>query len=487
MANLLSVKDRVARTQSKFIPYCATRPSKYKDWDPHHLELACIAVKEGASLRRAAEEYQVPKSTLQDHVSGKVLEGSKNSRYLTDAEEEDLAKFLLQSAQIGYPHTRKQVIAIVQSVVNEKGRRDVTVSSGWWLGFKNRHPELSLRATEQLAHNRAISCSTEVLQNYFDLLQQTLFDNGLMSMPSQIFNCDETGLPLDPKPPKVIVQKGTKHPRAVTSGNKAQITVLACCSAAGYILPPFVIYDRKSLKAELYDGEVPGTMYGLSDSGWINSELFEEWFMHHFLPHAPSARPLLLLLDGHSSHYNPSVIAKAAEEKVIVFCLPPHSSHATQPLDKGPFAPLKIHWKEVCRKFMHDNPGKVVTRFSFSKLFNEAWSHSMTMRNIQAGFRCTGIYPFDRNVLCPIPKPKGVSLADRTGIKFIPLSPANRRKATSCTEDSFSENEHVRFTKRFEEGFDLNTDKRYNAWKRKYHPSPGKLYYLCYYYYRLLL
>ena len=50
---------------------------------------------------------------------------------------------------------------------------------------------------------------------------------------------------------------------------------------------------------------------------------------------SPAARPLLLLLDGHFSHYNPAVIRKAAQEKVILFCLPPHSSHETQPLDKG--------------------------------------------------------------------------------------------------------------------------------------------------------
>ena len=77
-----------------------------------------------------------------------------------------------------------------------------------------------------------------------------------------------------------------------------------------------MVFDRKALKPELCEGEVSGTMYGLSDSGWINSELFELWFMHHFLPHAPAARPLLLLLDGHSSHYNPAVIRKAAEEKL---------------------------------------------------------------------------------------------------------------------------------------------------------------------------
>ena len=53
---------------------------------------------------------------------------------------------------------------------------------------------------------------------------------------------------------------------------------------------------------------------------------------------APSARPPLLLLDGHSSHYTPSVIRKA-EEKVILFCLPPHSSHELSNWIKDHLAP----------------------------------------------------------------------------------------------------------------------------------------------------
>ena len=75
---------------------------------------------------------------------------------------------------------------------------------------------------------------------------------------------------------------------------------------------------------------MPGTFYGLSNNGWMDTELFGEWFKHHFLVHAPSARPLLLLLDGHASHYNPGVLRIAAEEDIILF-LPATSYHAPPP------------------------------------------------------------------------------------------------------------------------------------------------------------
>ena len=88
-------------------------------------------------------------------------------------------------------------------------------------------------------------------------------------------------MPLNPCPPKVITQKGVKHSASITTGGKAQITTLAC---AGYVIPPLVVFDRKKLKPEITVGD---TVW-LSSNGWMDTELFELWFMHHFLARAPS-------------------------------------------------------------------------------------------------------------------------------------------------------------------------------------------------------
>ena len=48
-----------------------------------------------------------------------------------------------------------------------------------------------------------------------------------------------------------------------------------------------MIFDRKSLKPEMTLGEVPGTMYGLSNSGWMDTELFETWFTNQILAYIP--------------------------------------------------------------------------------------------------------------------------------------------------------------------------------------------------------
>ena len=70
-----------------------------------------------------------------------------------------------------------------------------------------------------------------------------------------------------------------------------------------------------------------GSRYAVSDKGWVDQELFYLWLKEHFLENAVSRRPLLLLLDGHSSHFEPQSIQFAKENGIVIFCLPPHTTH----------------------------------------------------------------------------------------------------------------------------------------------------------------
>lgn len=199
-------------------------------------------------------------------------------------------------------------------------------------------------------------------------------------------------------------------------------------------MPPFVIFCGKILKPELIKGEVPETMYGLSSSGWIDNELFDAWFQNHFLTCAPATRPLLLILDGHSSHFNPATLRRAAEEDVVLFCLPPNTTHRTQPLDKGCFGPLKSNWKQECHKYLQENKGKVITRFQFSEIFGRTWKKGMMEQNIISGFKTTGICPFNPSKLLPNP-PSSPGPTLKTTLKYVPFySPAPPRRRSFITE-----------------------------------------------------
>lgn len=431
---IVKSKERGSRTVTNVIS--SSRPLVYREYTQDSLDAALSAVERGTSIRHAATLHGVPKSTLQDHASGRVSRLAKSGPkpYLSIAEEEELVSFLIKCSRIGYPHTRLQVISIVQQVVDSKYSDSKysdskysdppTVTHGWWERFVQRHPNLSLRTPAPLSFVRAMATDNECLNQYFDLLQKTLKDNDIFDKATSIFNCDESGLPLNPKSQKVVVEAGSKNPHHLTGSTKNQITVLACSSAAGYALPPFVVFDRKNLNLKLTEGEVPGTVYGLSSNGWMNSELFTEWFKGHFLYYAPASRPLLLLLDGHKSHYCPEFIRAAALEGVLIFTLPPNTTHICQPLDKGPFSPLKMHWKKVVQDFILKHRGRCVTRYDFSALFADAWSKAMTMKNITAGFRVTGIYPFNREAVLvkkEFTQFQPEDLLKSSGLKFIPL------------------------------------------------------------------
>ena len=76
---------------------------------------------------------------------------------------------------------------------------------------------------------------------------------------------------------------------------------------------------------------------------------------------------------------------------ISLFCLPPHTPHLAQPLDRTCFSPLKQTWNEECRLYMATNPGKKVNRYNFTQLFARAWEKAMTPSNIASGFCGTGI------------------------------------------------------------------------------------------------
>ena len=322
----------------------------------------------------------------------------------------------------------------------------------------------------------------ETLNQYFDLLKDALTEHNLLQSPLQIYNVDESGISLDPKAPNVVAKKGTKKVRYRTSGKKGQITVVGCVNAAGQVLPPMIIFDAKNLNHAWTKNEVPGTKYGLSDKGWINTELFEGWFTELFLPCAVSARPLLLLLDGHSTHYQPDVVRFAQEHDVIMLCLPPHTSHEMQPLDCDVFGPLKCHWSNTCHDFYQNNPGKVVTKFNFNTLFSQAWLKAVSPINVISGFKTCGMHPYNSDAI-KVPgdslKPMS-SAAPRTDAISNATSPtAPHTDAISnasspeqvCDTRKFTEEQLQLFEKRAEEGYNLYTDPAYVSWLKRYHPE----------------
>src|SRR6266481_2985844 len=87
-----------------------------------------------------------------------------------------------------------------------------------------------------------------------------------------------------------------------------------------------------------------------SDQGWTNNEIFAQWFAQVFIPFTQgrnkSGTSILLIIDSHASHETPEVqqLCYAASPPVILYCLPPKTTHKLQLLDVGVFGPLQNAW-----------------------------------------------------------------------------------------------------------------------------------------------
>ena len=80
----------------------------------------------------------------------------------------------------------------------------------------------------------------------------------------------------------------------------------------------------------IFDGP-DDVQYAKRESGWIDSEFYLSWMRKSVLRHCGSQRPVILFVDGHASDITLDVINLARENDILLFCLPPHTTHALQP------------------------------------------------------------------------------------------------------------------------------------------------------------
>jgi hypothetical protein len=87
-------------------------------------------------------------------------------------------------------------------------------------------------------------------------------------------------------------------------------------------------------------------MMAMQPRTWMTSYLFSAW-ISHFLESVSRVGGIspdhwhLLILDGNNSHVTLEVAVEAKMVGLDLLTLPPHTSHALQPLDVSAFKPFK--------------------------------------------------------------------------------------------------------------------------------------------------
>nr|XP_023029870.1 uncharacterized protein LOC111517824 [Leptinotarsa decemlineata] len=196
-----------------------------------------------------------------------------------------------------------------------------------------------------------------------------------------------------PKSGKVLAPKGYKNVYEIRRGSeKEAITVLLVFSEDGKTVSPMVVFPFVRPNKAIVDSVPSEWFIGRSESGWMKSDTFfdNKWVIDNHVK-----KPILLLVDGHKSHLSLELSTFCSDNQIILYALPPNTTHILQPADVSVFKPLKSNWK---KQYGHGNPQNlncVLTKSTFCPMLRDVLNDKSLPQAIKNGFRKCGLFPFD--------------------------------------------------------------------------------------------
>ncbi|KAF2741722.1 DDE-domain-containing protein, partial [Sporormia fimetaria CBS 119925] len=298
---------------------------------------------------------------------------------------------------------------VANDLLAERGQQPV--GHLWVDNFNKRTPEIKLRRSQPYDRQRALNEDPRVISPWFSLIQSVKEKYGIQD--EDTYNFDETGLMMGQIKAQMVFTGSEKRnaPKRIQPGNREWVTVIQGISAAGWAIPPFVIFAGKVLISSWYkdvprdwvlevspNGWIPihGTSIPAGSSHWTSNELAIAW-LKHFNAHT-KARSVgsyrLLIVDGHESHQSFEFHKFCKEEKIIVLCMPSHSSHILQPLDLVCFSLLKRAYRDEISVLARYST-KHIKKESFLPALIKAFNKAFSGDHVRASFRAAGLVPYN--------------------------------------------------------------------------------------------
>jgi hypothetical protein len=368
------------------------------------IQLAISVLKSNQiqSSLRAAATFNVPRSTLRNRRAGKPArrDCQPNSKKLSQTEEEVIVRYILDLDQRGFAPTYAAVRDMADRILATRGGGQVGVQ--WPRNFVKRTDSLTTRFNRAYDRQRALCESPVLIRSWFELVEQTKLKYGILD--KDVFNFDEAGFMMGKITTQLVVTGSERRgrPKSIQPGNREWVTLIQAINAAGWIIPPFLIFAGKYHLSAWYEEEsIPRDWaIAVSDNGWTTNKLGVEW-LKHFIKHTEGktvGARRLLILDGHESHQSLEFQELCRENNIFTLCMPPHSSHLLQPLDVGCFAPLKRAYSREVEDLIRHHIN-YITKLEFLPAFKIAFTRAFTTANICSAFQGAGLIPFQPDVV----------------------------------------------------------------------------------------
>ncbi|EED19172.1 F-box domain protein [Talaromyces stipitatus ATCC 10500] len=353
-----------------------------------------------------AKMYGVDRTTLSRRYRG--VTGSKeahydNQRLLNDHQSKKLIQWIEILCEKGLPPTPYMIANFAHEITGRNPGKN------WASRWLNKHPNaLVSRYSTGIDRNRKRADCAWSYALYFELISRKIEQYNLQ--PNQIYNMDEKGFAIGimTSQKRVFSRRlyEKKFKQFLQDGNREWITTIACICADGTVISPALIYMAKSNNLQdswFQDLTMQKCYFAASETGWTNSEIGYHWLEEVFEKETRSQASRgwrLLILDGHNSHVNMRFIEYCEKNRILLAIFPAHATHTLQPLDVGLFAPLATNYTKALYKFLEETQGiSRLTKRDFFRLFWASWEISFTKKNINSGFKSTGLVPFNLEVV----------------------------------------------------------------------------------------
>lgn len=325
--------------------FCTCRMAPKFNYTEDQMKNALEAVANGMPISTASKLYNVPRITLMYKHKGKspIERKMGPETILTKEEERQLVRWIFHVGDSGFPVTKVQLLDSVQVLLKNLKRTNCfnhgRPGRHWYESFLKRHPNIATRVSQNLTHSRA-TVTEEKIRKWFSEVKTYLTENNLLNIleePQRVFNCDETAFFLSPKESKVLVRKGDKAIyNFINSDEKECITTLVTGNAAGILAPPMVMFSFQRIPKNIVQSIPEDWGLGKTDNGWMTGESFYEYItniFHVWLLKNDIPLPVILYVDGHSSHITMPLSDFCTKNGIILVALYPNATHILQPMD----------------------------------------------------------------------------------------------------------------------------------------------------------